>query len=311
MIKYIKQQKIPKKGHIPMNDKKDFDKKTKTAINGIDLRIKSMYPNMGSAEKKVADWIVKNPGVVADKSIVELASLTGASEATIARFSRRLGYAGFRDMTISVARDSVAESKIIHEKVRKSDPCSDIFNKVVSGIDETLMHTGKVLDSDKIQRAAEIVHDARKVLIIGLGASASVAMDAAHKFLREGVDCTYSSDNHMQVILASHLSEKDAVLAISHSGASKDILEAMEVARSCGAKTISISNYGKKPIEKYSDICLHTASDETQFRNLALSSRIAQLAIIDTMYLYVAMRRDKSALAAINKVESALTTKKV
>jgi len=287
------------------------ESKAKAPLNGIELRIKSMYPNMGSAEKKVADWIVKNPGAVADRSIVELASLTGASEATIARFSRRLGYGGFQEMKISVAKDTAGEIRMIHEKVQKSDACHEIFGKVVNGIDETLMHTGKVLDPEKLQKAAEIIHNANKVVIIGLGASASVAMDAAHKFLREGIDCTYSSDNHMQVILASHLCEKDAVLAISHSGASKDIIETLDVARSCGAKTISISNYGRNPKEKYSDICLHTASDETQFRNLALSSRIAQLAIIDTMYLYIAMRRDRSALAAINKVENALITKKI
>lgn len=287
------------------------DNTKKAPINGIELRIKSMYANMGNAEKKVADWIVKNPGVVADKSIVELSDLTGASEATIARFSRRLGYGGFQEMKISVAKDTSAQGRIIHEKVQKSDSCSEIFGKVVSGIDETLMHTRRILDPERLQRAAETIHNARKLLVLGLGASASVAMDAAHKFLREGIDCTFSSDNHMQVILASHLSEKDAVLAISHSGASRDIVEALEVAKSCGAKTISISNYGKNPVEKFSDIALFTASDETQFRNLALSSRIAQLSIVDTMYLYIAMRRDKSALAAINKVEKALTTKKV
>ncbi len=287
------------------------ESKRKAPPTSIELRIKSMYGNMGSAEKKVADWIMKNPGAVIDRSIIELARLTGASEATIARFSRRLGYAGFSEMKISVARDSSGESKVIHEKVSKSDSCLEIFGKVVSGIDETLMHTRNILDPEQLQHAAEAIHNARKVLVIGLGASASVAMDAAHKFLREGIDCTFSSDNHMQIILASHLCEKDVVLAITHSGASKDIIEAMEVAKSCGARTISVSNYGKNPVEKFSDICLHTASDETQFRTLALSSRIAQLTIIDTMYLYVAMRRDKSALTAISKVESALTTKKV
>lgn len=266
---------------------------------------------MGAAERKVADWIMKSPEAVVERSIIELAKLTGASEATIARFSRRLGYGGFGEMKISVARDTATESKVIHENVNKSDSCLEIFGKVVSGIDETLMHTRSILDSEQLQLAAESIHNARKVLVVGLGASASVAMDAAHKFLREGIDCTFSSDNHMQIILASHLCEKDVVLAITHSGASKDIIETMELAKSCGARTISVSNYGKTPVERYSDICLHTASDETQFRTLALSSRIAQLAIIDTMYLYIAMRRDKAALSAINKVESALTTKKV
>ncbi len=283
----------------------------KSVPSSIDLRIKLLYPSMGSAEKKVADWIVRNPGAIIDRSIIELAAETGASEATIARFSRKLGYGGFQELKISVARDTAGETRIIHEKVQKSDTCSEIFGKVTAGIDEAFEHTRKILDSNDLKEAAETIHNARKVLVIGLGASASVAMDAAHKFLREGIDCTYSSDNHMQVILASHLCEKDAVLAISHSGMSRDILEAMDVARSCGATTISLSNYGKTPIERYSDICLHTASDETQFRALALSSRIAQLAIIDTMYLYIALRRDTAALGAISKVEKALTTKKV
>lgn len=279
-------------------------------LDNSTLRINSYYDNMGVAEKKVADWILKHRAEAIKLSIVELAAKTGASEATIARFARKLGYGGYQEMKIAFAQDESREYKPTHETVKKADTCSKIFDKVVGDVEETLMHTRAVLSDKKLEAAAEAIHNAKKLLVFGLGASASVATDAAHKFLREGIDCTVSSDNHMQVILASHLSEKDVVLAISHSGASKDIIEAMEVAKSCGATTISITNYGKSPIARVSDIELNTAADETKFTMLALSSRIAQLCIIDAIYLYVVMRRDKAATTAISKVEKALETKK-
>ncbi len=296
-----------------MKERKDnMANETKTAsMDNSTLRIHSYYDNMGMAERKVADWILKHRDESIKLSIVELAGKTGASEATIARFARKLGYGGYQEMKIAFAQDESRGYKPTHESVKKADTCSKIFDKVIGDVDETLMHTRAVLSDKKLEAAAEAIHNAKKLLVIGLGASASVAMDAAHKFLREGVDCTYSSDNHMQVILASHLTEKDVVLAISHSGSSKDIIEAMEVAKSCGATTISISNYGRTPIDKVSDIELNTAADETKFTMLALSSRIAQLCIIDTLYLYVVMRRDKAAANAIAKVEKALETKKV
>ncbi len=286
------------------------NKNVSNAPNNTALRIKSHYATMGKAEKKVADWLLKNRDEAIKLSIIELAEKTGASEATIARFSRKLGYGGYQEMKIAIAQDASREYKPLHENVHKADSCLKIMDKAMGDINETLLHTRNVLDEDRLRSAAEAIHNARKVLVFGLGASASVAMDASHKFLREGIDCTYCADNHMQVIHASHLTEKDVVLAISHSGSSKDIIEAMQIAKSCGAKTISISNYGKTPIEKYSDIVLNTAADETRFSILALSSRIAQLCIIDTIYLYVAMRRDKAATVAISKVEKALETKK-
>lgn len=284
--------------------------KKEAAPSNIELRIQALYPNMGKAEKKVADWILKEPEAVVGLTIIELSDATGASEATIARFARRLGYAGFQEMKISAARDTAGDRRVI-EILEKDDRCIEIYDKVTADIDEAFHHTRRILSPQVLENAAEAIHNARKVLVIGLGASASVAQDASHKFLREGIDCIFSADNHMQAILASHLTDKDVVLAISHSGKSRDIVETLELAKSLGATTISLSNYGKTPIEKVSDIALHTASSDTQFRQMALSARIAQLAVIDTLYLYIALRRDKTAAAAIAKVEQALTTKKM
>ena len=114
----------------------------------------------------------------------------------------------------------------------------------------------------------------------------------------------------MQAIAASHANEKTVVIGISHSGASSDILEAMSIAKQNGAFTVAITNFKKSPIESVSDAVLHTVSDETNYRILGLSSRIAQLAIIDTIYSYLVCHLD-GAQESIVKTEAALQNKKL
>lgn len=152
--------------------------------------------------------------------------------------------------------------------------------------------------------------EANKIVVFGLGNSASIAIDACHKFLRTGLNAVSYSDNHMQVIAASHLTPKDVVIGVSHSGSSKDIVEALKRARECGATTISITNKGKSPILKYSYIVLSTSSQETEYNILALNSRIVQLAIVDTLYFYVVYNRSDQAIESIKETEHSLLLKK-
>ena len=114
----------------------------------------------------------------------------------------------------------------------------------------------------------------------------------------------------MQMIVASHLSEGDVVIGVSHSGSSRDIVDALKVAREHGAKTVAITNVGKSPIDKVSDIVLHTSSTETEYSILALNSRIAQLAIVDTLYYYVVYNLSDKALESIKETERSLMSKK-
>ena len=114
----------------------------------------------------------------------------------------------------------------------------------------------------------------------------------------------------MQVIAASHLGENDIAIGISHSGSSKDIVEALKIAKEHNALTIAITNSGKSPILKQSDIVLSTSSEETKYNILALSSRIAQLVIVDTIYFYIVYNHSEDALESIRETEHSLLTKK-
>jgi DNA-binding MurR/RpiR family transcriptional regulator len=217
---------------------------------------------------------------------------------------------GYQELKISIAQEVVSGSRILGEEMKPEDSCHDIFSKISSHIFISLQYTQKTLNPESLEAAAEKISQARHVAIYGLGNSAAVAMDAQHKFLRAGLNAAAYNDNHMQAIAASHLKKGDVALGISHSGSSVDIVEALRLSRESGAFTICITNAGKSPIQKQCDIVLFTSSDEIKYTILGMSSRIAQLAIIDTIHAYLLLHHSKKTLEAVRNTELALQSKK-
>ena len=167
-----------------------------------------------------------------------------------------------------------------------------------------------MLDETALENAARLIMNARRIAVFGLGNSAAIAMDAAHKFLRLGLDAQSCTDNHMQAIIASHLDRQSVAIGISHSGSSKDIVDALRLSKIGNAATICVTNYAASPIVEAADIALFTKSDETKHSILGMSSRIAQLTIFDAIYTYIVINSDKAAVQAIYNTEVALQNKK-
>jgi len=279
-------------------------------LNNIIFRINQMYDDMGPAEKKIANWLLDNQGEIISLSISELAEECGCGEATIVRFARRLGLEGYQELKLSIAQETSDPRRISEESLSEEDSCSVIFSKVSVGIYRSLEQTKKILDEKNLDLAVKKIMEARRIAIFGLGNSAAIAIDAQHKFLRAGLDAAAYYDNHMQAIAASHLTNDDVAIGISHSGSSIDVVEALKLSRESGATTICITNFGKSPIVKQSDIVLFTASEETKYTILGMNSRIAQLAIIDTIHTYIVLHKNEEGIKAIRATEKALQSKK-
>ena len=271
------------------------------------LNIKILYNDMGNAEKKIADFLMKNPSGILPLSITELAEKCGGSEATIVRFAKRLGFDGYQQLKISLAQEENVPS--IGADISKEDDAATVFSKVCDDIYCSLEKTKKALSPKNLEKACQAILNAKDILLFGLGNSASVALDAAHKFFRLGLSAHAYTDNHMQVIAAAHTDEKCVVIGFSHSGSSKDIVQALELAKAQNATTIAVTNYGKSPIDKVSDVILSTVSDETNYSILGLKSRIASLAIVDAIYSWLVCHLSTSS-EKINETESALQRKK-
>ena len=264
---------------------------------------------MGPGEKRIADYIFGNASEIVGISVTELAGKCSCGFATVVRFSRRLGLNGYQDLKLKVAAELGAASGIGGE-IQKSDSCFEIFRKRIADVSSSLRGTEAVLDPERLEATAKAIMKAERIVIFGLGNSAAIAQDAAHKLLRLGLSAQSCCDNHLQAIIASHLKRGSVAIGVSHSGASVDIVEALKLCKIGGATTVCITNYGDSPIVGAADIALFTRSEETKHSILAMSSRIAQLAIFDSIYTYIVLNADKASRQAIYNTEEALKNKK-
>ena len=278
-------------------------------MKSIILTIRAGYDTLGPAEQRVADLLLAEPRSILPLSISQFARKAGCSPATLVRFSRRFELEGYQALKVAVAEEVSSLSNEM-ERISPTDSCYDMFTKRLRDIQVSLQKTRFVLSPAAMSAAADKIKNASRIVIFGLGNSAAIAHDAQHKFLRLGLAAAACSDNHMQAIIASHLNPDCVAIGISHSGHSIDIVEALKLARICGASTICVTNYGASPITEVSDICLFTQSEETQHSILAMSSRIAQLTIFDAIYTYLIANSQTGAVQAIQSTETALKDKK-
>ncbi len=278
-------------------------------MNRTLLQMQLLYDDMGKSEKKVADWLLSHPGEVLPYSITELASLSDSSEATIVRFSKRLGYSGYQELKLSLAQEK--EHRVISPNISSSDSCFEILEKVCNDAYLSLERTKRLLVADSMTAAADVIASARKCVLIGLGSSASVASDAANKLLRAGCNTYAYGDTHMQTIAISQLGEGDVVIGISQSGSSKDIVDGLRLAKSRGVTTISVTGTERSPILRQSDIALITDTEEVRHSTLALNSHVSRLMVLDALCYYIVYRNEEKIAGSLRENELSLESKRV
>ncbi|MCI7019387.1 MAG: MurR/RpiR family transcriptional regulator [Clostridiales bacterium] len=250
--------------------------------------------HLKKAEQSVACYIVNHPDTVIHLSISELAEKSGASMTTIIRLCKKLGLSGYQDMKLVLAKEVSAPLKPLQTDISASDTDAEITTKVFQSAMRALEMSYTALNPDCLSAAAEAIIKARRVVIYGFGNSNSIATDLQHKLLRLGIDAIAYSDLHLQIISTVSLGPQDVLIAISHSGSSKELVAQAKKAKSRGAVVISLTSLGQSPLYKISDIGLSTSSDENEFSVLAFSSRVAQMVLVNTIYAIIAMRKDNA-----------------
>lgn len=273
-------------------------------------RLREEKSTFRDSEEKAADYILAHSGEVVNLPITELAERIGVSEATIVRMCKKIGFHGFQELKINLAIETVSPIQAVHEEIAEDDDASLIMKKLVSANVRTLQATLDVLSEADLRLAVEKLHAARAIQLYGVGGSGPVAMDAAHKLMKTGKPVTAYTDTHMQAMAASLAEPDDVVVAISHSGSSRDIIDALAIAKSRRATTIGITRYARCPIDKVLDIKLGTSSCETLYRMESTSSRIAQLVIIDALFIGICLRDPESAVHNIRVTREAIAPKR-
>lgn len=269
-----------------------------------------MYDSFAEAEKRSAAYILEHPNDVVRYSITELAENCEVSEATVVRMCQKLGLEGFQDLKVTLAQSYIHPLWAINESISEDDSYEEIIHKVFNTVIETIQYTKSVLDFDALKRAANLIYKAEKVIVVGQGSSASMVADLSHKLARLGLNVMHSSDPHMQVILASGVKKGSVMVTISHSGSSKDVVEAAKLWRKGGGKVVAITKIGSSPLTKVADIVLATASPDTTYKFTALTARAGQIGIIDAIYTLLSFEYQNELVKRFVQIDKQLLTKK-
>jgi DNA-binding MurR/RpiR family transcriptional regulator len=274
----------------------------------IRLQIKTLYKDLSLKEQAIADYILENPSKVSHSSISDLSNELGIADSTFFQFTKKLGYNGFKDFKMAMLMQENDFSAIsIHENIQKSDNELTMAQKVFDSNMTTLTDTKNLLKEEDLKLAAAMINQSKRLFFFGVGGSEIVATDAYHKFLRSPITVFHSSDYHIQLMEASLLTPDDCGIFISHTGKSRETIELAQVAKNNGAKIIVITSHAASPLAKLGDVVFISISEETEFRSEALASRIAQLSIMDSLYVILMFINRDKAQQSIAKIRRSIS----
>lgn len=256
------------------------------------LKIQAMVSNLSKSEQRVVKYILDNPSAVVSMSVAELAERSEVSDATVIRACRSIGFANYQDMKVTLVGSMFSPLRVVHTEIQPEDSGETIIDKVFSANIQTLQYTHSIIDKPSVILAAEKLAQADQVLIFGMGSSNAVAHDLEHKLLRLGKHVCTCEDSHLQQIVAVNSGERDVVVAISQSGSSIDVVDAAQRCKKNGAYIIAMTNVGKTPLSKIADVTLYSATKESNYHVNSLTSRIAQMTIIDSLYTLIAVQKE-------------------
>jgi len=280
---------------------------TSVKENNLLNTVNSLYPTLHDAEKKVAEYVIKEYFNVIDMSVAELSEQCNVSEATIVRFCKRIGLKGFHHFKITLAREINNPEKTTHSPTIHLDNLAESINNIFAYKIDELKQTASFLDPKELQKCLDIISASSLVHFVAAGNSIPAALDGAYKFNQIGIRSIVNNTPEMQVSVAHSLTENDVVIGISNSGNSKLLLEIFEIAKKRKATTICITNHMKSPLSQMADIILTNISNEKLFFKEFSFTILPAIAVIDTLFLLLTKKNFDRSIQSISDREQALS----
>ena len=282
---------------------------------GILVTIRSLLPNLAPVERRVAHAVLDDPHGVAWRSISELARACGTSATSVVRFCRAVGLRGYPELRLAlagaVARDDAAAVAAASSDIDPDDDAATITKKIAYADARAVTETASHLDIATLVQITDALAKADRIDIYGVGASGYVALDLQMKLQRIGRPAFAWPDPHMAISSASLRGSRDVAIGLSHTGTTVDTIDALREARSHGATTAAVTNFPWSPITDIADYVLLTAARETAFRSGAMTSRIAQLTVVDCLFVTLAQQDLPGTRVALERTFNAAQAKRV
>lgn len=278
---------------------------------GLIVAISGLLPSLSPAEQRVARLVVADPAGAARRTITDLANAAETSEATVIRFCRSIGMDGYPQLRIRLAAEAARrvdppDARVVGGDIPPGADLAQIIATIAFNDARAVEETAEQLDPAVCELVVEAIGGAGRIDIYGAGASGFVASDFQQKLHRIGRVAFYFPDVHTALTSAALLGRGDVAVGISHTGTTSDVIEVLEQARSRGATTVALTNFPRSTIAEVADHVLTTAARETTYRSGAMASRLAQLTVVDVLFVGVAARHRTKARRALEVTAEAV-----
>lgn len=257
--------------------------------------IRQRYPTMSPTEKKIAACILEDPETVINETVTHLARRAATASSSVANFAQGMGFRGFTDMKIALARSLEGVGAVSFDDVTAEDDPRQAMRKMIVNAQDSFESTYTAL-GDELQQAADLLMGASRIEIYASGSSLPVAYDVHYRLMRLGLPAVILPEPLLACISASHLTEGSVVVAISHKGRTANTVTAARTAREHGAKVIALTSFRPSPLADMSDVCLVSVSGEALAYREAVISRLTQLLMVDSLCAYIAAQQGTEAV---------------
>ncbi|KGX84624.1 MurR/RpiR family transcriptional regulator [Pontibacillus litoralis] len=272
--------------------------------------LKSIQNQLPTSERKIAQYILNNPHEVVSMTVKQLADHSLTSAAAVIRLCKSLDVNGFKELKMRIAVDLQTSKPKSYRDITKNESTKDIIMQMSQNSIYIIEETSELIRSKDIERASELLKKAKAVHLFGVGASGLVAFDAQQKFLRAGLYAFALNDVHLSFTALSNATSEHVAIIISFSGETKEAIEFIKLAKRKGIPTISITKYGTNSLSKLADINLYAASThEAISRSAATSSRLAQLLVIDILFMTYVSNNFDTVIDALDQSKHAIQNK--
>lgn len=251
---------------------------------GIIAAIRSRAPSLLPAEQAVAGVLVDRGSEIVEMTSTQVAELAGASRATVVRTCQTLGYSGYQQLRVMLARDwTPATPPVAQERgAREPDDPNAVVARTFAQVGSAVNAMTAILDPDAVAAATAALASAGRVLVVGNGLSATLAADAATRMASIGRDAQAPSDQIAQQVGARLLGPRDVLLVISGSGSSTASLHSVRAAASAGAAVIAVTAFSHSPIAAAADITLVVGMPDLSFASeVTATTRIPQAILLE------------------------------
>lgn len=256
----------------------------------IGAKIKMSLSLLNTTERGIAEWLITKGNVSRQTSIKHVALSLNVSEPLIVKVAKKLGYTGFRELRQALWSYFLSLPFEKEEEISEDDDIEAVLEKVFNNAIHAMKEAQSIADPAVISEASAWIHSARHVAIFGIGGSASVGLDFEHKLLRIGIHSHSYNDYHLMLMVACQSSAEDVIIVISQSGGTRELLQAVEVAKGRGTKIICITNDNVSPLSQKAHLSIFSPAHGDPLLGQNAVARIIQLNLLDTLFIAIILQ---------------------